>query len=101
MARKGKIKVVEKKKPISRRRRIYEQEKSNHGVLRRTTFIMVLCGVLLFIPLLVQLFQLMILVAIAATVGFPASVSIFMPRDLRAFMYISSSPGSGSAIALS
>ena len=61
MAKKTKIRVVEKKKPVSRRRRIYEREKSNHGVLRRTTFIMVLCGVLLFIPLLVQLFQLMIL----------------------------------------
>ena len=39
----------------------YDREKANHGVLRRTTFIMVFCGVLLFLPLIWQLFTLMIL----------------------------------------
>ena len=38
----------------------YDREKAGHGVLRRTTFIMVLCGVLLFIPLIWQLVQLML-----------------------------------------
>ena len=40
---------------------VYDRAKASHGVLRRTTFIMVLCGILLFIPLIWQLFQLMIL----------------------------------------
>ncbi|MBR6378195.1 MAG: stage V sporulation protein D, partial [Oscillospiraceae bacterium] len=38
----------------------YDREKASHGVLRRTTFIMIFCGVLLFIPLIWQLFQLMV-----------------------------------------
>ena len=63
MANRSKIRLVEqqKKKPSTRRRKTYDRVKATHGVLRRTTFIMVLCGVLLFIPLIVQLFKMMIL----------------------------------------
>ena len=39
----------------------YDREKAGHGVLRRTTFIMVFCGILLFIPLFARLFKLMVL----------------------------------------
>ena len=38
----------------------YDREKAGHGVLRRTTFIMILVGILLFVPVIWQLFQLMI-----------------------------------------
>ena len=56
MNRKPKIRLVkpDQKKP-------YNLEKASHGVLRRTTFIMLLFGVLLFLPLVWQLFKLMIL----------------------------------------
>ena len=54
--RKPKIKIVrESKRPV------YDREKANHGVLRRTFFIMFLCGVVLFLPLIYQLFRLMVL----------------------------------------
>lgn len=39
----------------------YDRARAGHGVLRRTTFIMVFIGVILFIPLIWQLFRLMIL----------------------------------------
>ena len=56
MAKKPKIRVVEPgKKPA------YNRGKATLGVLRRTTFIMIFCGILLFLPLLWQLFKLMIL----------------------------------------
>ena len=61
MANKSKIRLVEQPKPAARRKKRYDRKKANHGVLRRTAFIMVLCGVLIFIPLLVQLFRMMIL----------------------------------------
>ena len=54
MARRSKIKLLKDPVPV------YDREKASHGVLRRTTFIMIFCGVLLFIPLIWQLFQLMI-----------------------------------------
>lgn len=54
MARRSKIKILKDPVPV------YDREKAGHGVLRRTTFIMIFCGVLLFIPLIWQLFQLMI-----------------------------------------
>ena len=54
LSRKPNIRLV--KEPIYE----YDREKSNHGVLRRTTFVMVLCGVVLFLPLIWQLFRLMI-----------------------------------------
>ena len=38
----------------------FDREKAGHGMLRRTTFVMIFCGILLFIPLIWQLFQLMI-----------------------------------------
>ena len=54
--KKPKIKIVrESKRPV------YDREKANHGVLRRTFFIMFLCGVVLFLPLIYQLFRLMVL----------------------------------------
>ena len=61
MAKNTKIRLVKPGKPAARRRRRYDRAKAAHGVLRRTAFIMVLCGVLIFIPLFVQLFQMMIL----------------------------------------
>lgn len=39
----------------------FNREKAGHGVLRRTTFIMVFCGIVLFIPLFMRLFKLMVL----------------------------------------
>ena len=54
MTKKSKIKLLKQTVPV------YDREKAGHGVLRRTTFIMVFCGILLFIPLIWQLFQLMI-----------------------------------------
>ncbi len=54
MSKKPKIKLLKETVPA------YDREKAGHGVLRRTTFIMVLCGVLLFIPLIWQLVQLML-----------------------------------------
>ena len=54
LTKKSKIKLLKQTVPV------YDREKAGHGVLRRTTFIMVFCGILLFIPLIWQLFQLMI-----------------------------------------
>ena len=54
MSKKPKIKLL--KEPVA----TYDREKAGHGVLRRTTFLMVFCGILLFLPLIWQLFQLMI-----------------------------------------
>ena len=56
MSRKSKIKLL--KEPVSVPS--YDREKAGHGVLRRTTFIMILVGILLFVPVIWQLFQLMI-----------------------------------------
>ena len=56
VARKSKIKLLKAPKAVP----AYDRAKAGHGVLRRTTFIMILCGVLLFIPLVWQLFTLMI-----------------------------------------
>ena len=39
----------------------YDREKAGHGVLRRTTFIMAVCGIALFIPLFARLFKLMVM----------------------------------------
>ena len=44
-----------KKKPA------YDREKANRQVLRRTLAMMIVCGILLFIPLMATLFRLMIL----------------------------------------
>ena len=55
MAKKANIRIV---RPGERP--AYDREKANHGVLRRTTAIMLVCGVLLFLPLFYQLFTLMI-----------------------------------------
>ncbi|MBR3076805.1 MAG: PASTA domain-containing protein [Oscillospiraceae bacterium] len=55
MAKKSKIKLL--REPVQ----AYDREKASHGVLRRTTFIMIFCGLLLFLPLIWQLFRLMIL----------------------------------------
>ncbi|MBO4418397.1 MAG: PASTA domain-containing protein [Oscillospiraceae bacterium] len=55
MSKKPKIKLLKQTVPA------YDREKAGHGVLRRTTFIMVFCGILLFLPLIWQLFQLMIM----------------------------------------
>lgn len=54
MSKKPRIKLLKEPVPA------YDREKAGHGVLRRTTFIMIFCGILLFIPLIWQLFQLMI-----------------------------------------
>ena len=54
--KKPKIKIVRES-----RRPVYDREKANHGVLRRTFFMMFLCGVVLFLPLIYQLFRLMVL----------------------------------------
>ncbi len=54
MSKKPKIKLL--KEPVV----AYDREKAGHGVLRRTTFIMIFCGVLLFIPLIWQLATLML-----------------------------------------
>ncbi len=54
MAKPSKIKLLKTPVPV------YDREKAGHGVLRRTTFIMVFCGVLLFLPLIWQLFLLMV-----------------------------------------
>ena len=56
MARKTKIKLLRAPAAVP----AYDRAKAGHEVLRRTTFIMVFCGVLLFIPLIWQLFRLMI-----------------------------------------
>ncbi len=37
-----------------------DRAKANYGVLRRTTFVMIFCGILLFVPLFRQLYVLMI-----------------------------------------
>ena len=54
LAKKSKIKLLKAPVPA------YDREKAGHGVLRRTTFIMIFCGILLFLPLIWQLFRLMI-----------------------------------------
>ena len=54
MSKKPKIKLLKAPVPA------YDRQKAGHGVLRRTTFIMIFCGILLFIPLIWQLFRLMI-----------------------------------------
>ena len=56
MAQKSKIKLLKAPAAVP----AYDRAKAGHGVLRRTTFIMLLVGVLLFIPLIWQLFRLMI-----------------------------------------
>ncbi len=57
MSKKSKIKLLKAPAKVP----AYDREKAGHGVLRRTTFLMVFCGVLLFLPLIWQLFRLMIL----------------------------------------
>ena len=56
MAQKSKIKLLKAPAAVP----AYDRAKAGHGVLRRTTFIMLLVGVLLFIPLIWRLFRLMI-----------------------------------------
>ena len=56
MAQKSKIKLLKAPAAVP----AYDRAKAGHGVLRRTTFIMILVGVLLFIPLIWRLFRLMI-----------------------------------------
>ena len=56
MSRKSKIKLLKAPEKVP----AYDREKAGHGVLRRTTFIMLLVGVLLFVPVIWQLFRLMI-----------------------------------------
>ena len=56
MSKKPPIKIVR-----SASEPAYDRARAGHGVLRRTTFIMVFIGVILFIPLIWQLFRLMIL----------------------------------------
>ena len=56
MAKKRKIQIYRPEENPA-----FNQQKATHGILRRTTFVMLLCGVLLFLPLFYQLFQLMIL----------------------------------------
>ena len=55
LAKKKKIQLVP-----SKQAREYQQKKAKHDVLRRTTLIMILCGLLLFVPLFVRLFRLMV-----------------------------------------
>ena len=55
MSKKTPIKIVR-----SASEQPYDRARAGHGVLRRTTFIMVFCGVILFLPLILQLFRLMI-----------------------------------------
>ena len=55
MSKKPPIKIVR-----SASEQPYDRARAGHGVLRRTTFIMVFCGVILFLPLFLQLFRLMI-----------------------------------------
>ena len=57
MSKKPKIRVLRPDEKV----KTYDREKADHGVLRRTVFLMVFCGVLLFLPLIWQLFRLMIL----------------------------------------
>ena len=54
MSKKSKIKLLKEPVPV------YNREKAGHGVLRRTTFLMFFCGILLFVPLIGQLATLMI-----------------------------------------
>lgn len=54
MSKKPKIKLLKEPVPI------YNREKAGHGLLRRTTFLMVFCGILLFLPLVWQLASLML-----------------------------------------
>ena len=54
MSKKPKIKLL--KEPVV----VYDREKAGHGVLRRTTFIMIFCGIVLFIPLIWRLATLML-----------------------------------------
>ena len=61
MAKRAKNKPNIRILPARKPKKPYDRERANHGVLRRTTFIMIFCGVLLFIPLIGQLFKLMIL----------------------------------------
>ena len=56
MSRKSKIKLLKAPQTVP----AYDREKAGHGVLRRTTFIMIFCGILLFLPLIWRLFQLMV-----------------------------------------
>ena len=56
MAKRTKIKLLKAPTAVP----AYDRAKAGHGVLRRTTFIMILCGLILFIPLIWQLFRLMI-----------------------------------------
>ena len=57
MLGKKRIKLLKTPKPAP----AYDRQKEGHGVLRRTTVIMVFFGVLLFLPLFARLFKLMIL----------------------------------------
>ena len=57
MSKKPKIKLLRPEDRVP----VYDRDKASHGVLRRTTFIMILCGVLLFLPLVARLFKLMVL----------------------------------------
>ncbi|MBQ1409773.1 MAG: PASTA domain-containing protein [Oscillospiraceae bacterium] len=54
MSKKSKIKLLKKHVPA------YNREKATHAMLRRTSFLMIICGVILFIPLIWRLFDLMI-----------------------------------------
>ena len=55
LGKRSKIKIVRPSK-----RPAYDRKKATNGVMLRTTITMILCGVLIFIPLFVQLFRLMI-----------------------------------------
>ena len=57
MSKKPKIRLLRPGDQV----RVYNREKADHGVLRRTVFLMVFCGALIFLPLIWQLFRLMIL----------------------------------------
>ena len=57
MSRKPKIRLLKPGEKV----KVYDRQKADHGVLRRTVFLMALCGVLLFLPLIWQLFRMMIL----------------------------------------
>ncbi len=54
LSKKPKIKLLKEPVPV------YDRAKAGHGVLRRTTFVMFFCGVVLFIPLIWQLATLML-----------------------------------------
>ena len=72
MAKKAKIKLLKEPVPA------YDREKASHGVLRRTTFIMIICGIVLFIPLIYPLLYACVTATTAAITGTELWMDLFI-----------------------